>query len=73
MLACSAIINGFARRALLHFHMHTTHNSWWLVLGWVTTQERPYAPQIQRHTFTYEALTLASTNIFIYIYIYIYI
>jgi len=47
----------------LHAHAYIcTHNSWWLVLGWVTTKEYHPLPRLDRPTSTYVAFTKTLNN-----------
>jgi len=47
----------------LHAHTYTcTHNSWWLVLGWVTTKEYHPLRRLDRQTSTYGVLTKTFNN-----------
>ena len=43
-----------------HTHIHCTHNSWWLLLGWVTTKKYHPLLRFDRQTSTYGA----STNVY---------
>jgi len=47
----------------LNAHTYTCiRNSWWLVLGWVTTKEYHPLPQLNRQTSAYGALTKIFNN-----------
>jgi len=47
----------------LHEHTYTcTHNSWWLVLGWMTIKEYHPLPRLEYQTSTYGALTNTFNN-----------